>query len=109
MNFEKNLPLHLIGIGQECYKRQLWINSLRTHVNVNNSSNMCLYAKHFAPEGPNEVISYLDHYISTLDNSISKLILFMDNCFSQNKNLYIFAYLQGIVNKSPFLTIVVYI
>ena len=28
----------------------------------------------------------------------------MGDCFSQNKNRHIFAYLQGILNKSPFQT-----
>ena len=94
------LPLPLTGIGQEYYKRQPWIHSLCIHDNLNDLEKMYLHAEDFAAKGPNEVISCLDHYISTLDNSISKLILFMDNCFSQNKNRYIFAYLQAIVNKS---------
>ena len=86
MDFEKNLPLPLTGIGQEYYKRQFWIHNLCIHDNVNSLAKMYLYAEHFAAKDPNERVSCLGHYISTLDNSILKLILFMDNCFSQNKN-----------------------
>ena len=64
---------------------------------------MYLYAEHFAAKGPNEVISCLDNYISGLPLTTKKIIIFMDNCFSQNKNRYIFAYLQSIVHKSVSL------
>ena len=104
MDYKKNLALNLIGIGQEYYKCQLWIQNLYIQDNVNDTANMYLYTEHFAAKGPNEVISCLDHYISGLSATIRKLVLFMDNCFSQNKNRYIFAYLQSIVNKSASLT-----
>lgn len=87
MDFEKNLPLPLTGIGQEYYKRQLWLHNLCIHSMVRDQAPfMYLYAEHYAGKGPNDVIACLDHYIKQLPDHITKIIIFADNCFSQNKN-----------------------
>lgn len=86
MDYEKNLPLPLTGVGQEYYKRQLWLHNLCIHNSVSEEATMYLYAEHFAGKGPNDVISCLDHYISNLPPEITHIVLFADNCFSQNKN-----------------------
>ncbi len=54
---------------------------------------MFLYPENFAWKTPNEVISFIIHYIfEILDNSSKKLIIFSDNAFSQNKNSFLWAY-----------------
>ena len=90
MDYEKNLPLPLTGIGQEYYKRQLWIHNLCIHSMVTDQPYMYLYAEHYAGKGPNDVISILDDYISKLPDNITKLTIFADNCFSQNKNRLVY-------------------
>ena len=95
MNFQKNLPLPLTNIGQEYYKRQLWLHNFCIHDNVNNHAWMFLYSENFAAKGPNEVISCLDFYINRLSSKIRKQHIFADNCFSQNKNRYLFSYLYA--------------
>ena len=60
---------------------------------------MHLYVEHHAGKGPNEVISCLDHYLFTLPATTKNLKIFADNCFSQNKNKYIVAYLQCLVHQ----------
>ena len=100
MDYEKNLPLPLTGVGQEYYKRQLWIHNFCIHDNVNDRATMFLYAEHYAAKGPNEVISLLDYYISSLPPTIKKVCLFADNCFSQNKNRFLVAHLQTLVNTN---------
>ena len=99
MDYQKNLPLPKTGIGQEYYKRQLWLHNFCIHDNVNERASMYLYAEHYAEKGPNEVISCLDHYISGLSQDITTLHIFCDNCFSQNKNRYIMAYLNTVVDR----------
>ena len=90
MDYEKNLPLPLTGVGQEYYKRQLWLHNLCIHSTVENQATMYVYAEHYAGKGANEVISCLDHYITQLPPTVTKLIVFVDNCFSQNKNRFVF-------------------
>ena len=81
----KNLPLPLTGIGQEYYKRQLWLHNFCIHDTVQEKATMYLYGEHYAAKGPNDVISCLNHYVSTLPASVKELHIFADNCFSQTK------------------------
>ena len=53
---------------------------------------------HYAGKGPNEVISCLKYYLSTIPTGVCKLHIFADNCFSENKNRYILAYPNALVN-----------
>ena len=66
MDFQKNLPLPLTGVSQEFYKRQLWLYNFCFHNCIHKNATMYLYAEHYPGKGPNEVISCLDHYLSTL-------------------------------------------
>ena len=95
MDFQKNLPLPLTNVGQEYYKRQLRLHNFCIHENVNNNAWMFIHSENFAAKGPNEVISCLDFYIKRLSNKIRKLHIFADNCFSQNKNRYLFSFLYA--------------
>ena len=98
MDFQKNLLLPVTGIGQEYYKRQLAVHNLGIHDVCSGNASMYIYAENFAHKGPNEVLSCLEHYIDELPESIRKLVIFTDNCFSQNKNRYIVAFLQNLCN-----------
>lgn len=86
MDFEKNLLLPLTGIGQEYYKWQLWVHNLCIHDCISGGAHMYLHAEHYAGKGPNDVISCLQHYMTTLPQTTKKMVIFADNCFSQNKN-----------------------
>ena len=94
IDYQKNSPLPLTGVSQEYCKRQLWIHNFCIHDNVTNDATMFLYAEHYVKKGPNEVISRLNYYFDGLPTSISKVHIFLDNCFSQNKNPYLIAYLN---------------
>ena len=55
-------------------------------------------SEQFSGKRPNEVISILDNYISTLPETVQTVRIFCDNCFSQNKNHYLMSYLSYISN-----------
>ena len=99
MDYQKNMPLPLTGVSQEYYKRQLWFHNFCILDTVQDQATMFIYAKNYAGKGPNEVISCLDFYIRSLPCGITKLHIFADNFFSQNKNRYIIAYLYAIANS----------
>ena len=98
IDFQNNLPIPLTGVSQEYYKKQLWLHNFCIHDNVNNCATMYIYAEHYAAKRPNEVILCLNHYITGLPARITKLHIFADNCFSQNKNRYLITYLHVISN-----------
>lgn len=93
MDYQKNLPLPLTGIGQEYYKRQLWLHNLGMHDVGTKKATMFVYAEHYAKKGPNETISCLKYYISQLSVHVKHLHIFADNCFSQNKSKYMVAFI----------------
>lgn len=105
MDYQKNLPLPLTGVSQEYYKRQLWIHNFCIHECTKEKATMFLYAEHYAGKGPNDVLSCLQYYIKTLPLNITKIELFADNCFSQNKNRYLLAYFHTLVHNSRFTVV----
>lgn len=70
---------------------------------------MFLFTENLATKGPNEVITALDYYIKKYktDEQVD-LSIFCDNCFSQNKNRFLFTYLDSLCASRLFRTIVVY-
>lgn len=108
MDFEKNLPLPVTNVGPEYYKRQLWLHNFGI-VNVQtNDAYMYVYSEHYAGKGPNEVISMLHHYIGLEKPAdCHKLHIFCDNCFSQNKNQFLFVFLDNLCARGMFEEILV--
>lgn len=105
IDYHKNLPLPVTGVGPEYYKRQLWVHNFCITNIVTGQSTMHLYSEHFALKGPNEVLSCLLSYINELGAQYTRLRIFADNCFSQNKNRFLFAALQTEVISGRFQSI----
>ena len=59
---------------------------------------MFVYPENCAHKGPNEIISMLDFYVKNLPENVKNLVIFCDNCFSQNKNKYLIAFLHYLSN-----------
>ncbi|KAK5648093.1 hypothetical protein RI129_002985 [Pyrocoelia pectoralis] len=108
-DYQKNLPLPVTNIKDEYYLRQLWLHNFCINNIVTNCATMYLYTENYAGKGPNEVISCLNHFIKKKKNQgMVKLSIFCDNCFSQNKNRYLFSYLDSLCSDGIFNEIVVY-
>lgn len=107
-DYQKNLPLPVTNVQDEYYRRQLWLYNFGVHNIKENTACMYLYTENYAKKGPNEVISALDDYIKQNKRpEQTHFKIFADNCFSQNKNKYIFGYLDQLCCKRIFETIVV--
>ena len=97
------MALH--GIKESWLKKVLkfgaptWIHNFCIHDAGQEQATTLVYAEQYAGKGPNEVLSCLDFYIQFLPAETTKLHIFADNCFSQNKNRYILAYLHAIANS----------
>ncbi|KAF2880509.1 hypothetical protein ILUMI_25662 [Ignelater luminosus] len=62
---------------------------------------MLLFTENLATKGPNEVITALDYYLKKYKTpKQTKLTIFCDNCFSQNKNRFLFSYLNPLCTAS---------
>ena len=107
-DFQKNLPLPVTNIGDEYYLRQLWFHNFGVHDLCKNTATMFLFTENYAHKGPNEVLTALDYYITKEKTpNQHQLDLYCDNAFSQNKNRYVFTYLDQLCAKGIFEKITV--
>ena len=96
-DFQQNLPLPNIPVGEVFYMHQLWLYVFGVHNCGNN--NVCMYCwpETVAGRGSDEVISCLHHYINTLPSEVTTLYLYSDGCGGQNKNSNVMDFLFTLV------------
>lgn len=69
----------------------------------NKKAEMFLYSEHYAQKSPDEVISCLNDYMErNKTDSIENLLILCNNCFSQNKNRFLFCYLYQLCVQRIF-------
>jgi hypothetical protein len=109
MDYEKNLPLPLTNVGPEYYKRQLWVHIFGIHDVTTGQGDMFMYSEQYASKGPNEVISCLQYYLTKFrKESHTRLVIFADNCYAQNKNRYLMGYLDALCARRIFEQVTVH-
>lgn len=100
-DFQQNLPLPHVPAGDVFYKRQLWLYNFCVSSGQLGCSTFYMYDEVTSKKGSNEVISFLEHYIENfLPDTVTRLYLFSDNAFAQNKNHTMVKYLYTLVNTS---------
>lgn len=100
-DYEQNLPLPKIPSGEAFYKRQLWTYNFCIHSGKTNQAHFYIYDETTARKSPNEVISFLFHYIKNiLPENVKELYLFSDNAAAQNKNATIVQFLHLLVKTT---------
>ena len=104
-DFQQNLPLPHIPVGEIFYLRQLWLYVFGIHCSVDNSASMYCWDETVAKKGANEVISCLNNYFSGVDEGVDTLFLYSDGSGGQNKNKYVVMYLYSLVKLGRFLKI----
>ena len=101
-DFEQNLPLPHIPTNDIFYLRQLWLYVFCVHNSCDTTSAMYCWPETVAHRGANEVVSCLDHYLSTTLRDVDSLTLFSDSCPGQNKNSIVMHYLFSLVRMGKF-------
>lgn len=98
-----NLSLPQIPVQDLYYYRQLTVCNFGVH-NLSTGSMKCyVYHEGVAGKGPNEVISFINHYINNdIDKEVERQYIFCDNCAGQNKNKAIIRFLMGLVENNRF-------
>ena len=90
--------LRVTNVGQEYYKRQLAVHNFGIHDTKTKKATMFVCSENFAHKGPNEIISMLDFYVKKLSENVKNIVIFYNNCSSQNKNKYLIALLYYLSN-----------
>ena len=101
-DFQQNLPLPHVPVGDVCYLHQLWLYVFGVHNCGTNDVAMYCWPETVAKCGSDEVISCLYHVISQLPPTVTTLRLFSDGCGGQNKNMNVMRFLFCLVAQGRF-------
>lgn len=97
-DFQQNLPLPHISVGDIFYARQLWVYNFCVHVASSNDAYMFVWPEGDAKRGCNEVLSCLNSYFETfLRPTVKQLFLFSDACAGQNRNKTVMNYMYALI------------
>lgn len=99
-DYQQNLPLPKITSGEAFYKRQLWTYNFCIYSGKTKKAHFYIYDETTARKSPNEVISFLNHYLNNILSKNTKILhLFSDNAAAQNKNSTIIQFLHLLIKK----------
>ena len=101
-DFQQNLPLPHLPVGDSFYMQQLWMYVFGIHSCSDNRVAMYCWPEVVAKRGSDEVISCLDHFLSQVPASVTTLFLHSDGCPGQNKNSNVMHYLFTLVSTGRF-------
>ena len=106
-DYQQNLPLPVVPLGDVFYMRQLWVFSFCIFEASTGKSYFFLYDESMSRKGQNEVTSMLHYYFDNiLTNDVTNVYLFSDNCSAQNKNNLLIQFLYILVNTQIFQFII---
>lgn len=101
-DFQQNLPLPHLPVGDLFYMHQLWLYVFGVHSCGDNEVSMFCWPESIAKRGSDEVISCLHAYLSQLPPETTSLRLYSDGCGGQNKNSNVMHYLFTLVAIGRF-------
>ena len=101
-DFQQNLPLPHLPVGDIFYMQQIWLFIFGVHSCGNNEATMYCWPEFMAKRGSDEVVSCLHNFFTGLPGSIKTLFLFSDGCPGQNKNSNVMSYLFTLVFTKMF-------
>lgn len=87
VDLQKCLPTPLLKNAQSFYSLKLWTFNYTVYDTTKKSASCFVWDESIAGRGGNEMASCLLRYILTLDESVQNIIIWSDNCPSQNRNL----------------------
>ena len=87
VDLQQTLPTPRLSSGIQYYKRKMWTYNLGIHSVKDLQGTMYVWNETQGKRGSCEIASCLDHYIlNYIDPTVTKLMIFSDNCSGQNKN-----------------------
>lgn len=101
-DFQQNLPLPHIPVGEVFYLHQLWMYVFGVHECGANQAVMYCWPEFIAAKGSSEVISCLDNFLSSLPEEVTTVYLYSDGCPGQNKNVTVMQYLFTLIRIGRF-------
>ena len=105
MDFQKNISLPKVSTNDVYYRRQLSVFSFNIHVLHSGESIFYTYPETIAKKSPNEVVSFLVHFLyNYVSDTVKYLHIFCDGAGGQNKNFILFRFMHYVVHEMKRLS-----
>lgn len=103
LDFMANVSLPCIPVQDLYYLRQLTANTFGIH-DLRTEKMVCYaYSEFDGHKGPNEVCTFLfDYFKKYVEDGVTTLLLFADNCGGQNKNHTLLRFVMALVELNWF-------
>lgn len=102
----QNLQLPVIPIQETFYLRQLTVNVFGINNLGKNKARFYTYHEGLAKKGPNEVVSFIEDYITNeIPTGVKHLHIFSDSCGGQNRNHTVIRFFMQLVQSHRFESI----
>lgn len=85
-DYMQNLPLLFMSVQEMFYLHKLWFYVFNIHDIGNQRSVFYTYTEGTVKRGPNEVCSFLIHFLNTISIEVKEFHVFSDACGGQNRN-----------------------
>lgn len=105
IDYMQNLQLPLIPVQDTFYLRQLTVSVFCIHNLRDDSVDFYIYHEGVGSKGPNEVASFILHYINRSMKGVDHLHVFSDGCGGQNKNHTLVRFFSALISLKKFKTI----
>lgn len=106
IDYMQNLALPAIPVQDTFYLHQLTVNVFNVHNLKTGKSFFYIYHEGLGKKGPNEVCSFIMHYIQNeIPEDIEHLHIFSDGCGGQNKNHCVIRVCRALVDLGRFKTV----
>lgn len=89
VDLQKCLPTPLLKNAQSFYSLELWTFNFTVYDSSTKSASCYVWDESQAGRGGNEIGSCLRKFILSLNCEVKKIIIWSDNCPSQNRNIQI--------------------